>query len=102
VTCILNEYLGRYKLHQQFLEDEVRHFLTPRESLVYVYVVEDSDGNITDFCSFYCLPSSILNNRFHSELRAAFMCAPCRLSGMLASYLVFELGLMFLKSNWCH
>jgi glycylpeptide N-tetradecanoyltransferase len=73
VTRILNDYLQRYKLRQHFSEDEVRHFLTPRERLVYVYVVEGPTGDITDFCSFYCLPSSILNNHEHSELCAAFM-----------------------------
>jgi glycylpeptide N-tetradecanoyltransferase len=76
VTCLLNEYLRQCKLHQHFEEAEVRHFLTPKEGLVYVYVVEAPDGRITDFCSFYCLPSSILNHHQHTELRAAYMCAP--------------------------
>lgn len=77
VTRLLNEYLHRYKLHQHFDEADVRHFLTPKEGLVYVYVVEAPDhGSITDFCSFYCLPSSILNHHHHTELRAAYMCAP--------------------------
>ena len=75
-TRLLNAYLSRYKLHQHFSEAEVRHFLTPREDLVYVYVVEAPDGSITDVCSFYCLPSSILNHHEHTELRAAYMCVP--------------------------
>lgn len=76
VTALLNEYLSGYKLRQAFDEAEVRHFLTPQEGLVYAYVVEADDGALTDVCSFYCLPSSILNHPQHSELRAAYMCAP--------------------------
>jgi len=35
-----------------FTEDEVKHFLTPRENVIYTYVVE-KNGKITDFLSFY-------------------------------------------------
>lgn len=75
VTEILNSYLQGYKLRQQFTEAEVRHFLTPQKDLVYVYVVEGEDRSITDVCSFYCLPSSILHHPQHKELKAAYMCA---------------------------
>ena len=75
-TALLNDYLSRFKLRQAFEEHEVRHFLTPQEGLVYAYVVEAEDSTLTDLCSFYCLPSSILNHPQHSELRAAYMRAP--------------------------
>jgi hypothetical protein len=74
VTELLNAYLSKYQLHQVFTEAEVTHFLTPKQDLVYVYVVEDDKGVVTDVCSFYCLPSSILNHHEHKELRAAYMC----------------------------
>lgn len=76
VTALLNTYLERFALHPQFNEAEVRHFLTPTEDLVHVYVVESAAGTITDLCSFYCLPSSILHHPQHNELRAAYMCVP--------------------------
>lgn len=76
VTEILNSYLQGYKLRQKFTEAEVRHFLMPQKDLVYVYVVEGEDRVITDVCSFYCLPSSILHHPQHKELKAAYMCAP--------------------------
>lgn len=41
-----------------------------------MYVVEGEDRVITDVCSFYCLPSSILHHPQHKELKAAYMCAP--------------------------
>lgn len=73
VADLLNTYLASYKLHQVFTEAEVKHFLAPKEDLVYVYVVEGEYGELTDLCSFYCLPSSILNHHEHNELRAAYM-----------------------------
>jgi hypothetical protein len=41
--------------------------------VVDAYVVEGSDGQITDMVSFYTLPSSILGHPEHTELRAAYM-----------------------------
>ena len=74
VTSLLNDYLSQYKLHQNFDEQELRHFLKSQKGLIYAYVVEAEDGTITDLCSFYSLPSSILHNHEHTELRAAYMC----------------------------
>lgn len=37
------------------------------------YVVEDASGVVTDFTSFYFLPSSILGNQEHKTLHAAYM-----------------------------
>lgn len=51
----------------------MRHFFTPRENVIYAYVVESSvTKTITDFFSFYCLPSSVLNNPKYNELKVAY------------------------------
>lgn len=47
--------------------------LIPREGVVYAYVVEDTTGGITDFTSFYSLPSTILGHTKHTSLNAAYM-----------------------------
>lgn len=47
--------------------------LVPRADVIDSYVVEDADGAITDFASFYTLPSSILGHPQHSVLKAAYM-----------------------------
>merc|ERR1719164_395661 len=46
----------------------------PRPGVVDAFVVEKpgSDGEITDLCSFYHLPSSVIGNDKHSTLRAAY------------------------------
>ncbi|RTG87251.1 glycylpeptide N-tetradecanoyltransferase [Schistosoma bovis] len=33
---------------------------------------ENGDGQITDFCSFYVLPSSVMKSKQHNSLRAAY------------------------------
>lgn len=49
------------------------HFLLPRENVIESWVVEDpSNDEITDFISFYSLPSSILRNPQHSMLHVAY------------------------------
>lgn len=54
-----------------FSEAEVHHFFLPRPNVVYSYVVEDAI-TVTDFVSFYNLPSSILKNPDHKVLNAAY------------------------------
>ena len=59
----LNAWLNKYKLHIQFSEEEIAHFLLPKEWVVESFVVEDPNNDeITDFISFYSLPSSILKH----------------------------------------
>jgi len=61
-------------VHIEFDEEEVRYFLLPRDKVIYSYVVESESqpGKITDFFSFYCLPSSILKHEEHKTLRVAY------------------------------
>ena len=58
VTVALNKHLNdNYKVHITFSENEVHHFLLPKQNVVWSYVVDDTDGNVTDFISFYALNS---------------------------------------------
>jgi glycylpeptide N-tetradecanoyltransferase len=72
----------------------VKHFLLPQQNVIYSYVVEDK-GQITDFFSFYSLPSSILkeNPGDHKTLNAAYSYYNVSKSGRiregLADMLVF-------------
>ena len=63
VCQLLNDYLANRKIHIIFSEQEIAHFLLPRENVIYSYVVEKFENGVntvTDFYSFYALPSSIL------------------------------------------
>ena len=48
--------------------------MLPQKDVVYSYVVEDKAGKITDFFSFYSLPSSVLkeNPGSHTILNVAY------------------------------
>merc|ERR1712129_175939 len=46
--------------------------MLPQEGVVYSYVREDEAGEVSDVCSFYSLPSSILGHEKHNLLRAAY------------------------------
>ncbi|KAJ2851470.1 glycylpeptide N-tetradecanoyltransferase [Coemansia brasiliensis] len=64
VRKLLNRFLkNRYEIVPVFKTDaEILHWLLPRDKVVWTYVVEDKDhpGRITDFFSFYSLPSTVL------------------------------------------
>uniref|UniRef100_A0A1D1Z667 Glycylpeptide N-tetradecanoyltransferase n=1 Tax=Anthurium amnicola TaxID=1678845 RepID=A0A1D1Z667_9ARAE len=73
VTRLLRSYLAQFAVAPDFDEKDVEHWLLPRENVVDSYLVESLDTHdVTDFCSFYTLPSSILTNQNYSVLRAAY------------------------------
>ena len=75
VSKIVSEYLesSRYKLAPKMTEEEVRHWLVMQKDVIFSYVVEDDSGAVTDFLSFYTLPSTIIGNEQYKELKAAYM-----------------------------
>ena len=74
VRVLLNKYLQRFDFAPVFETDEdVKHWILPHDKVVWSYVVEDSEKKITDFFSFYSLPSSVIGNPKHSTLNAAYM-----------------------------
>jgi len=73
VYKVLNEYLSKFKVRAYYSMEEVAHWFVPRDKVVYSYVVESPlTGEITDFISFYSLPSSILHHDVHKTLWAAY------------------------------
>lgn len=51
--------------------EEFKHWFMPRENVVDSYVVEEK-GVVTDFGSFYHLPSTIIGHPQYNTLRAAY------------------------------
>merc|ERR1719167_1015118 len=74
VTILLNEFLGRFDLTPVFTDQDVQHWFLPQENIIDAYVVEDpsTPGKITDFVSFYTLPSTVMNHPTHSSIKAAY------------------------------
>ena len=73
VYKLLNTYLSKFKIHPYYSLEEVKHWFLPRSNVIYSYVVEDfTDNTITDFISFYLLPSTVLTHDKHKLLNAAY------------------------------
>lgn len=70
--ALLNKYLEQFFIKAHFSEAEFAHWFMPRTGVVMSYVIADPTGVVTDFVSFYSLPSSILNNPKYSTLNAAY------------------------------
>ncbi|XP_051872066.1 glycylpeptide N-tetradecanoyltransferase 2 isoform X4 [Pristis pectinata] len=72
VQELLFNYLKQFELAPVMNEEEVIHWLMPRENIIDTYVVEGSDGVLTDFVSFYTLPSTVMHHPIHKNLKAAY------------------------------
>jgi glycylpeptide N-tetradecanoyltransferase len=72
VTELLSTYLQRTKLCPVLSEADVTHWLLPRLGVINSYVIRNEAGEVTDFTSFYHLPSTIIGNAKHSILRAVY------------------------------
>lgn len=58
-----------------FTDEEVKHFFLPRDKVVYTYVLSKTEiengkkkVKVTDFLSFYSLPSHVMGNPKHNML----------------------------------
>lgn len=76
VTKLLTTYLGKFSLHAVLTQAEVAHWVLPRQGIMFSYVVE-TEGKVTDFISFYSLPSTVVNDQSKAEatsrIRAAYL-----------------------------
>lgn len=65
--------MKKFKLHIKFSADEIAHFFIPKEWVIESWVVEDPETKlITDFLSFYSLPSTVLRHETHKILNVAY------------------------------
>ncbi|TWW70285.1 putative all-trans-retinol 13,14-reductase [Takifugu flavidus] len=71
VHRLLREYLSQFNLVPAMNQEEVEHWLLPRENIIDTFLVENN-GKVTDFLSFYTLPSTIMNHPVHHSLKAAY------------------------------
>jgi len=73
-AAILREYLADKVLYQKMSDEEFAHWLLPRDGIIYSYVVPGEEpGSVTDFVSFYCVPSTIINHPKYNTLKAAYL-----------------------------
>ncbi|TRZ16384.1 hypothetical protein HGM15179_010722 [Zosterops borbonicus] len=72
VHKLLTEYLKQFHLTPVMSREEVEHWFVPQENIIDTFVVESASGEVTDFLSFYTLPSTIMNHPTHKSLKAAY------------------------------
>ena len=72
VQVLLENYLSKFKVHGYYSKEEVAHWFLPKRDVVYSFVVDNGEGKVTDFISFYSLPSSILQHDVHKKLYACY------------------------------
>ncbi|KAJ3565007.1 hypothetical protein NP233_g7915 [Leucocoprinus birnbaumii] len=89
VAQLFTKYIKRFDMHPIFDVEEIKHqFLSGRGQgnvgdggpgrrkgqVTWAYVVEDPHTHqITDFFSFYSLPSAVIGNQKHPVLEAAYL-----------------------------
>lgn len=100
VKSLLEQYLKRFQLHMHYGEGDVAHWLLPRTNILYTFVVEENNGKITDFVSFYSLPSTVVNNTLHSRINVAYLfyyaaSSPAQLQRIIHAALVIARDLGF-------
>jgi len=84
VQKLLNTYLDKFDVAPVFSREDIEHWLIPLDEVVYSYVVE-KDNEITEFISFYNLPSTIIDNPKYKEIKAAYLFYYCQ-EGMGSKY----------------
>ncbi|OXB84700.1 UNVERIFIED_CONTAM: hypothetical protein H355_001177 [Colinus virginianus] len=72
VQELINAYLKQFNLAPVMDEEEVAHWFLPREHIIDTFVVEGTNGVLTDFLSFYTLPSTVMHHPVHKSLKAAY------------------------------
>lgn len=79
VYDLLHKFQEKFDIVQVFEKDELAHWLLGGKStetssnVIKSYVVENSEGTITDFFSYYLLPFTVLDNPSHDELGIAYL-----------------------------
>ncbi|CCD63182.1 putative glycylpeptide N-tetradecanoyltransferase [Caenorhabditis elegans] len=74
VFKLLTTSLKQYSLAPVYnSEEELAHALVPKKGVVYSYVAENQNGKITDFVSFYSLPSTVMGHTTHKTIYAAYL-----------------------------
>uniref|UniRef100_A0A1I7XW09 Glycylpeptide N-tetradecanoyltransferase n=1 Tax=Steinernema glaseri TaxID=37863 RepID=A0A1I7XW09_9BILA len=66
---LLTRHLKGYDLAPLYTREEFAHFFLPRQGVVYSYVVE-AGNKVSDFVSFYSLPSRVVNQQ--KKLKEAY------------------------------
>lgn len=71
IRTLLMDYLTKYSIYTEYSKKDVAHWFTCRDGIIESYVIE-KNNKISDFFSFYNLPSSVLNHDKYKQIKAAY------------------------------
>ena len=64
ITAVLKLYkeqMEKYKMYYKFSQDDVVHFMMPKDEVVWTWVIEDDKKQVTDFFSMHRLSQTCQN-----------------------------------------
>ena len=61
VYNLISNSQKQFKIYSIFSEEEIEHWFIPIKNVIYSFVKEDENNNITDFTSFYVVNALIDN-----------------------------------------
>ena len=67
VYALYKNKMKDMQIYFKYSQDELGHQLLSREGVIYTLVVEQEDKKVTDFISFYNLPSQVLKQEGHQH-----------------------------------
>jgi glycylpeptide N-tetradecanoyltransferase len=71
---LLQTYLDKFEVKLKFSEQEVKHMFLSSSKVVHAFVIENKEKKqITDFVSFYNLPSTVLKKTEHEKVNVNYL-----------------------------
>lgn len=70
---VLTSYLNSFSVHQCYSYEEFVHYFANNDNNVVSYVMEDDDGNVEDFVSYYRLDSKLLNHKTYQDVKEGYL-----------------------------
>ena len=93
VCKLISENQNQFKIYTRFSEEEIEHWFIPIKDVIYSYVKEDQDGNISDFTSFYVV-TSYIDGRKEKWCYLYY-----NIATSITCYELFEYSLIFADQN---
>ena len=62
VYNLISNSQKQFKIYSIFSEEEIEHWFIPIKNVIYSFVKEDENNNITDFTSFYVSSEKLFEN----------------------------------------
>ena len=97
IACyMLNDYHKKFNISILFEQEQFNHHFLFKKDVIESYIVE-TNGIITDFISFFFIPSKLSTNPKYSEIKRAFLYYYFNTETDLEK--LVENGLYFMKQN---